>query len=100
MAGLIEQQKMLISKLEKGRCTMKTEEKTKIMKLLKELTKSIERTKEDIKTSLAVAGTKSKGDVSLEEEENSSFNTFSLDSKRASGHRDGVVRKAAGRRRH
>ncbi len=62
--GLIEQQKMLISKLEKGRGTMKPEEKTKIMKLLKELTKSIERTKEDIKTSLAVAGTKNKGDVS------------------------------------
>ena len=38
MAGLIEQQKMLISKLEKGRGTMKPEEKTKIMKLLKELT--------------------------------------------------------------
>ena len=67
MDGLIEQQKMLISKLEKGRGTMKPEEKTKIMKLLKELTKSIERTKEDIKTSLAVAGTKNKGDVSLKE---------------------------------
>ena len=64
---MIEQQKMLISKLEKGRGTMKPEEKTKIMKLLKELTKSIERTKEDIKTSLAVAGTKNKGDVSLKE---------------------------------
>ena len=61
--GLIEQQKMLISKLEKGKGTMKVEEKTKIMKLLKELTNSIDRTRQDIKTSLAVQGSKSKADV-------------------------------------
>ena len=60
---MIEQQKMLISKLEKGRTTMKPEEKTKIMKLLKELTNSIDRTRQDIKTSLAVQGSKSKADV-------------------------------------
>merc|ERR1712098_435904 len=46
--GLIEQQKMLISKLEKGGGSMKPEEKTKIMKLLKELTNSIDRTRQDI----------------------------------------------------
>ena len=63
LAGLIEQQKMLISKLEKGRTTMKPEEKTKIMKLLKELTNSIDRTRQDIKTSLAVSGSKSKAEV-------------------------------------
>ena len=49
--GLIEQQKMLISKLVKGRGGMKAEEKTKIMKLLKELTNSIDRARQDIKTS-------------------------------------------------
>jgi len=61
--GLIEQQKMLISKLEKGRGTMKPEEKTKIMKLLKELTNSIDRTRQDIKTSLSVNGTKTKAEI-------------------------------------
>ena len=62
--GLIEQQKMLISKLEKGRGSMKAEEKTKIMKLLKELTNSIDRTRQDIKTSLAASGPKTKAEVS------------------------------------
>ena len=52
--GLIEQQKALISKLEKGKGIIKVDEKNKIMKLLKELTASIDRTKEDIKTSLNV----------------------------------------------
>ena len=42
---------------------MKAEEKTKIMRLLKELTNSIDRTRQDIKTSLAVQGSKSKADV-------------------------------------
>ena len=60
---MIEQQKMLISKLEKGKGAMKADEKTKIMKLLKELTNSIDRTRQDIKTSLAVAGTKTKAEV-------------------------------------
>merc|ERR1719318_2287995 len=50
--GLIERQKALIVKLEKGKGTIKPEEKGKIMKLLKELSASIDRTKEDIKTSL------------------------------------------------
>ena len=54
--GLIEQQKALIVKLEKGRGTIKPEEKAKIMKLLKELSSSIDRTREDIKTSLNVSG--------------------------------------------
>lgn len=56
--GLIEQQKALIIKLEKGKGTIKQEEKAKIMKLLKELSSSIDRTKEDIKTSLYVVGLK------------------------------------------
>ena len=42
---------------------MKPEEKTKIMKLLKELTNSIDRTRQDIKTSLSVNGTKTKAEV-------------------------------------
>ena len=58
MDGLIEQQKALIMKLEKGKGNIKAEEKTKIMKLLKELSASIDRTKEDIKTSLSVTGLK------------------------------------------
>ena len=52
MDGLIEQQKALIMKLEKGRGTIKPEEKAKIMKLLNELSSSIDRTTEDIKTSV------------------------------------------------
>ena len=64
MDGLIQQQKMLIAKLEKGKGALKAEEKTKIMKLLKELTNSIDKTRQDIKTSLAMSGTKTKADVS------------------------------------
>jgi len=56
--GLIEQQKALIVKLEKGKGIIKREEKAKIMKLLKELSSSIDRTQEDIKTSLNVSGLK------------------------------------------
>ena len=58
--GLIEQQKALIVKLEKGKGSIKPEEKAKIMKLLKELSASIDRTKEDIKTSLSVSGLKNR----------------------------------------
>ena len=65
MDGLIQQQKMLIAKLEKGKGALKAEEKTKIMKLLKELTNSIDKTRQDIKTSLAMSGTKTKADVSV-----------------------------------
>ena len=60
LAGLIEQQKALIAKLEKGKGVIKTEEKSKIMKLLKELSSYIDRTKEDIKTSLSVGGLKNR----------------------------------------
>ena len=56
---------MLIAKLEKGKGALKAEEKNKIMKLLKELTNSIDKTRQDIKTSLAMSGTKTKADVSL-----------------------------------
>ena len=64
MDGLIQQQKMLIAKLEKGKGALKAEEKNKIMKLLMELTNSIDKTRQDIKTSLAMSGTKTKADVS------------------------------------
>ena len=58
--GLIEQQKALIVKLEKGKGSIKPEEKAKIMKLLNDLSSSIDRTKEDIKTSLSVSGLKNR----------------------------------------
>ena len=57
---MIEQQKALIVKLEKGKGTIKPEDKGKIMKLLKELSSSIDRTQEDIKTSLNVSGLKTR----------------------------------------
>ena len=58
MDGLIEQQKALICKLEKGKGTMKQEEKTKVMRLLKELSNSIDKTKEDIKNMISISGLK------------------------------------------
>jgi len=66
--GLIEQQKALIVKLEKGKGSIKTEEKAKIMKLLKELSSSIDRTKEDIKTSLSVSGMKNRTKAEIQKE--------------------------------
>merc|ERR1719177_37888 len=66
--GLIEQQKALIVKLEKGKGTIKPEEKSKIMKLLKDLSSSIDRTKEDIKTSLSVAGIKNRSEADIQKE--------------------------------
>jgi len=66
--GLIEQQKALIVKLEKGKGTIKPEEKSKIMKLLKDLSSSIDRTKEDIKTSLSVAGIKNRTEADIQKE--------------------------------
>merc|ERR1719356_2228307 len=68
MEGLIEQQKALIVKLEKGKGVIKPDEKTKIMKLLKELSSSIDRTKEDIKNSLSMATMKSKSKSELQKE--------------------------------
>ena len=56
--GLIEQQKALIVKIEKGKGTMKQEEKTKVMSLLKELSNSIDKTKEDIKNMISISGLK------------------------------------------
>ena len=43
MVGLIEEQKGLIARLEKGKGTMKPEEKKAIMGILKELSTSIDR---------------------------------------------------------
>merc|ERR1719186_1570669 len=51
--GLIEQQKQLIVKIEKG--TMKAEEKSAAMKLLKEMSSAIDRTREDIKKNLVAS---------------------------------------------
>merc|ERR1712050_628514 len=66
--GLIEQQKALIVKLEKGKGSIKAEEKAKIMKLLKELSASIDRTKEDIKTSLSTSGLKHRTKTEIQKE--------------------------------
>merc|ERR1712106_1052967 len=66
--GLIEQQKALIVKLEKGRGTIKPDDKKKIMNLLKELSSSIDRTKEDIKTSLNACGFKNRSIVEIQKE--------------------------------
>merc|ERR1719186_578353 len=66
--GLIQQQKALIVKLEKGRGSVKPGEKAKIMKLLKELSSSIDRTKEDIKTSLNVSGLKTRTKLEIQKE--------------------------------
>merc|ERR1719427_2453824 len=66
--GLIQQQKALIVKLEKGKGSIKPEEKAKIMKLLKELSSSIDRTKEDIKTSLNVSGLKNRTKLEIQKE--------------------------------
>merc|ERR1719347_913653 len=66
--GLIEQQKALIVKLEKGKGAIKPEEKSKIMKLLKDLSSSIDRTKEDIKTSISVAGIKNRNAAEIQKE--------------------------------
>ena len=58
MDGLIEHQKALISKIEKGKGTMKQDEKMKVMNLLKELSNSIDKTKEDIKNMISISGLK------------------------------------------
>ncbi|XP_023337167.1 RNA-binding protein 26 isoform X2 [Eurytemora carolleeae] len=58
--GYLEQQKVLISKLEKGKGSMKAEDKKTIMDLIKELSNSIDRTKEEIKTSLTISSVKTK----------------------------------------
>ena len=58
MDGLIEQQKALIFKIEKGKGTMKQDEKMKVMNLLKELSNSIDKTKEDIKNMISISGLK------------------------------------------
>ena len=49
---------------------MKQDEKTKVMRLLKELSTSIDKTKEDIKNMISIAGLKkrSKTEVSSEKE--------------------------------
>jgi len=67
--GLIEQQKALIVKLEKGKGVIKAEEKAKIMKLLKDLSASIDRTREDIKTSINVSSSsKSRSRTDIQKE--------------------------------
>ena len=61
---LIDQQKLLISKLEKGKATMKPEEKSEIMKMLKSLTNSIEQAREDVKRAIQTPFVKKTSDVS------------------------------------
>ena len=45
---------------------MKAEEKTKVMRLLKELSTSIEKTKEDIKNMISIAGLKKRSKTEVE----------------------------------
>jgi len=56
MEGLLEEQKGLIAKLERGKGTLKPTEKKTILTLIKELSKSIDKAKEDIQASLALSG--------------------------------------------
>ena len=46
---LIDEQKKLLTRLEERKATMKAEEKAEMMTLLKSLTVSIEKAKEDLK---------------------------------------------------
>ena len=46
---LIEEQKKLLTRLEEKKATMKPEERAEMMNLLKSLTSSIEKAKEDLK---------------------------------------------------
>lgn len=66
--GLIEQQKSLISKIENGKATMKQDEKTKVMRLLKELSTSIDKTKEDIRNMIAIAGLKKRSKTEVQKD--------------------------------
>merc|ERR1719340_30444 len=66
--GLIEQQKSLISKIEAGKSTMKQDEKTKVMRLLKELSTSIDKTKEDIKSMISIAGLKKRSKTEVQKD--------------------------------
>ena len=45
---------------------MKQDEKTKVMRLLKELSTSIEKTKEDIKNMISIAGLKKRSKTEVE----------------------------------
>ena len=45
---------------------MKAEEKTKVMRLLKELSTSIEKTKEDIKNMISIAGLKKRSKTEVD----------------------------------
>merc|ERR1719270_3254556 len=66
--GLIEQQKALISKIEKGKGTMKQDEKMKVMNLLKELSNSIDKTKEDIKNMISISGLKKRSKAEVQKD--------------------------------
>jgi len=66
--GLIEEQKTLIVKIEKGKGVMKPEDRKAVMSLIKEISNKIDKTKEEIKTALTISSvrTKSKQEVQKE----------------------------------
>jgi len=68
MEALLEEQKGLILKLEKGKGTMKPEEKKAIMNIIKDLSKSIDKKKEEIRTSLTISSVKSKSRQEIQKE--------------------------------
>jgi hypothetical protein len=62
---LIEEQKKLLNRLEEKKGTMKAEEKSQIMALIKSLTTSIEKAKDDVQQLVkATAKRRSVSDVS------------------------------------
>jgi hypothetical protein len=62
---LIEEQKKLLNRLEEKKGTMKAEEKSQIMTLIKSLTTSIEKAKDDVQQLVkATAKRRSVSDVS------------------------------------
>lgn len=66
--GLLEEQKKLIVRLEKGKGTLKPEDKKAIMDVIKDISNSIDRTKEEIKTSLTMSSVKTKSRQEIQKE--------------------------------
>jgi len=68
LEGLIEEQKGLIARLEKGKNTLKPVERKTIMTLFDELSKSIEKAKEDIKNTLNATGFRTRTQQEIKKE--------------------------------
>ena len=66
--GLIEEQKSLIVKVEKGKGTMKPEDRKAILSIIKELSNKIDKTKEEIKTALTISSVKTKSRQEVQKE--------------------------------